>query len=414
MTASQAGEKRKRSATAPSVGIFGGIGGGNIGNDASMEAVLSYLRDDQPEAILDVMCSSPEIVKDRYGVASVPMGWSRQQASGAIAMAMKALGKGIDSFRIASWVRRHDVVIVPGAGVLETTLPLRPWGFPYTMFVLCLSGRIFQTKIALVSVGANVIRQPLTRWLFTSAARLASYRSYRDTLSSDAMRQNGVDTTRDHVYLDLVFSIPVPPYDSGDARTVGIGVMDFYGTNDDDRRQADEIHGSYVEKMKTFARWLVDHGYRIRLFVGDTNGSDDTVLHEIRADLGAHRPDLDRTWVVAEPVSTLADLMRAMAPAGTIVATRYHNVICALMLSKPTISVGYGEKNAALMSDFGLAEYCQAVNSLEVEQLIEQFTDLESRAAHLRQTIAERNAVNEQLIKRQFEELSTVLFQQAE
>lgn len=414
MTANRVGENRKRSATAPSVGIFGCIGVGNIGNDASMEAVLRYIRDDQPDAILGVMCSSPEIVKDRYGVASVPMGWYRQQASGAIAMAMKALGKGIDMFRIASWVRRHDVVIVPGAGVLETTLPLRPWGFPYTMFVLCLSGRIFQTKIALVSVGANVIRQPLTRWLFTSAARLASYRSYRDTLSRDAMRQNGVDTTRDHVYLDLVFSIPVPPYDSGDARTVGIGVMDFYGTNDDDRRQADRIHGSYVEKMKTFARWLVDHGYRIRLFVGDTNRSDDTVLQEILTDLRAHRPDLDRTWVVAEPVSTLADLMRAMAPAGTIVATRYHNVICALMLSKPTISVGYGEKNAALMADFGLAEYCQAVNSLEVDQLIEQFTDLESRAAHLRQTIAERNAVNEQLIKRQFEELSTVLFWQAE
>jgi hypothetical protein len=31
------GDKR----AARSVGIFGGIGGGNIGNDASMEAVLS-------------------------------------------------------------------------------------------------------------------------------------------------------------------------------------------------------------------------------------------------------------------------------------------------------------------------------------------------------------------------------------
>lgn len=413
MTAGRGDAKRKRSATAPSVGIFGGIGGGNIGNDASMEAVLSYLSTDQPDAILDVMCSSPEIVTDRYDVASVPINWYRQQASGAVPMVMKALGKGIDSFRVASWVRRHDVVIVPGAGVLETTLPLRPWGFPYTMFVLCLSGRIFQTKIALVSVGANVIRQPLTRWLFTSAARLASYRSYRDTLSHDAMRQNGVDTTRDHVYVDLVFGIPVPPYDSGDARTVGIGVMDFYGTNDDDRRQADAIHDSYVENMKTFARWLLDRGYRIRLFVGDTNGSDESVLQKIMADLRAYRPDLDRTWVVAEPVSTLADLMRTMAQAGTIVATRYHNLICALMLSKPTISVGYGEKNAALMTDMGLTEYCQSVDSLNVDRLIKQFTTLESHAAHLRQLLAERNAANGQLIERQFAELSAVLFQQA-
>ena len=408
---SLSGDKRKRPATAASVGIFGGIGGGNIGNDASMEAVLSYLRSDQPDAVLDIMCSSPEIVKDRYGVAAVRMGWYREQASGAAGIAMKALGRGIDSLRIASWVRRHDVVIVPGAGVLETSLPLRPWGFPYTMFALCLSGRIFRTKTALVSVGANVIRQPLTRWLFTSAARLASYRSYRDTLSHDAMRRNGVDTRPDHVYIDLAFGIPVPPYGSGDARTVGIGVMDFYGTNDDDRSQADAIHNSYLENMKTFTRWLVDRDYKIRLFVGDTNGSDNTVVQEILADLRAYRPDLDQAWVVAEPVSTFADLMRAMAPAGTVVATRYHNLICALMLSKPTLSVGYGEKNAALMADIGLAEYCQSVNSLDIDHLIKQFTDLESRAASVRQAITERNAEYGRLVERQFAELSAVLFQ---
>ena len=411
MTVSVSRDKRKRSATAPSVGIFGAIGGGNIGNDASMETVLSYFRNDQPDVLLDVMCSSPEIVKDRYGIAAIRMGWYRRQASGAAAIAMKALGRGIDTLRIASWVRRHDMVIVPGAGVLETSLPMRPWGFPYTMFVLCLSGRIFQTKIALVSVGANVIRQPLTRRLFTSAARLASYRSYRDIPSRDAMRQHGVDTTSDHVYIDLVFGIPVPPYDSGDARTVGIGVMDFYGTNDDDRGQADPIHSSYVENMKTFARWLVDRGYKIRLFVGDTNGSDDTVVQEILADLRAHRPDLDRTWVVAEPVSTFADLMRAMAPVGTVVATRYHNLICALMLSKPTLSVGYSEKNAVLMSSMGLAEYCQSVNPLDVDRLIKQFHDAESRAAYLRQMISEHNAANRQLVERQFAELSAALFQ---
>ena len=186
--------------------------------------------------------------------------------------------------------------------------------------------------------------------------------------------------------------------------------MDFYGTNDDDRRQADAIHGSYVEKVKTFARWLVDHGYKIRLFVGDTNGSDNTVVQEVVADLRAYRPDLDRTWVVADSVYNFADLMQSMAPASAIVATRYHNVICALMLSKPTISIGYGEKNAVLMADMGLAKYCQAIDSLDVGRLIEQFMDLESNAPQLQQTITERNAANEVLIKRQLTELSAVLF----
>jgi polysaccharide pyruvyl transferase WcaK-like protein len=106
--------------------------------------------------------------------------------------------------------------------------------------------------------------------------------------------------------------------------------------------------------------------------------------------------------------------MRAMAPAGAVIATRYHNVICALMLAKPTISIGYGEKNAVLMADVGLADYSQEVNSLDVGRLIEQFTDLESHAAQLRQTIAARNAANELLIKRQRTELSAILFRSAE
>jgi len=134
------------------------------------------------------------------------------------------------------------------------------------------------------------------------------------------------------------------------------------------------------------------------------------VVEEILADLRAYRPDLDPDWVVAEPVVTFADLARAMAPAGLVVATRYHNVICALMLSKPTISIGYGEKNAVLMAGTGLAEYCQSINSLDLERLIKQLTDLENQAPRLRQTITEGNAAKASLIERQLAEVSAVLF----
>jgi polysaccharide pyruvyl transferase WcaK-like protein len=397
----------------PRVGLFGNLGSGNIGNDASLEAMLKYLRADQPGALLDAMCSGPDTVKNRYGVPAIAVRSLPPDAREASGMAArKVLGKAIDTIRIASWVRRHDVVIVPGMGVLETTLPLRPWQFPYDLFVLCASGRIFRTKVALVSVGANVPSERLTRWLFTATARLAFYRSYRDTLSRDAMRRQGLAATRDHVYPDLAFGLTVPSTDPGDERTVGIGLMDYRG-NEDDRDPADQIQirASYVEKMKSFTRWLVDNGRRVRLFVGDTNNADETVVEEIIADLRTHRPDLDPSWVAAEPVSTFADLMRAMEPAGIVVATRYHNVVCALMLAKPTISIGYGEKNAVLMADAGLAEYCQAIKSLDVGRLIEQLTNLESHAARLRQAITRGRAAKAPLVENQLTELSAVLFQ---
>ena len=395
----------------PRVGLFGNLGSGNIGNDASLEAMLSYLRTEQPRAVVDAMCLGPDTVRDRYGIPAIALKAKRFEAGGRAGAGMAgAAGKVIDTVRTARWVRDHDVVIVPGMGVLETTQPLRPWQFPYDMFVLCAAGKLFRTKVALAGVGANVSRERLTRWLFVSAARMAAYRSYRDALSRDAMRQQGLDTTRDHVYTDLAFGWPAGCSEPGDASMVGIGVMDYHGTNDDDRHRAGEIRAMYVAKMQTFIRWLVDGGRSIRLFIGDTNNSDAIVVAEIMADLRASRPDLDPARVVAEPVSTFAELAQSMEPAGTVVATRYHNVICALALGKPTLSIGYGAKNAAIMATMGLADYCQMVNDLDVDRLIRQFTDLERNATRLRQEIAEHQAANRALAERQRAELSEVLF----
>ena len=144
------------------------------------------------------MCTGPDVVSARYGIDAVPFSGtisSGSQASGVTTTALKVLGKGVDAIRTASWVRSHDVVIVPGAGVLEASLPMVPRGFPYALFLLCASGKIFGAKVAMVSVGAGAVNQPLTRWLFNSAARLAFYRSYRDAGGREAMRKRGASTS---------------------------------------------------------------------------------------------------------------------------------------------------------------------------------------------------------------------------
>jgi len=376
--------------------------------------MLGFLRSNHPDFVLDVMCGGPDTVTERYGVPAVPVDGHVERdrkLPSALTAARKVLGKVNGVFRIAAWVRRHEIVIVPGMGILETSLPLRAWQFPLTMFALCVSGRFLGTKVALVSIGVDVIDQRLNRWLLITAARCAAYRSYRDEMSQLAMRRQGLDRASDHVYRDLVFGIRVPLCGSADSQTVGIGVMDYYGGSEDSRARAGEIHGSYVEKLKSFARWLLDSGYSIRLFVGDTNGSDDAVVNDMLTDLRAYRPDLDLSCIVAEPTPTFADLARAMKSAGTIVATRYHNVICGLKLLKPTISIGYSAKNLALMTDMGIAEYCQSIGSLDIHLLIEQFTSLQRRAPQVQRQIADRTAATELLVERQFSELSAWLGQ---
>lgn len=404
--------RNTRDRRAPRVGLFGILGSGNIGNDASMESVLRYLRAAHPDAVVDALCSGPERVKDTWSIEAVPMSWSQAagtRASGAMAAAFKVLGKGVDAARTAAWVRKHDVVIVPGMGVLDASLPLRAWGFPYALFLISASGRLFSTKVAMVSVGADIIHQRATRWLLTNAARLASYRSFRDAYSRDAMRRCGLDVARDPVYPDLVFGLPVPPHGAGDPKTVAVGVMAYNGSNDD-RRDADSIYASYIADVTSFVRWLIDDGRTVRLLIGDANGSDDAAAQEILAGLQTQRPDLEPGRVTAEPVSSVADVMRELALAGTVVATRYHNVVGALRLARPTISLGYSPKHQALMADMGVPEFCQPASPLDVDLLIKRFTEAENRSDQIRQVLEERNLASEQRLDEQFAALSALLF----
>ena len=405
------GGGRQKDATAPRVGLFGLLGSGNSGNDVSMETMLRYLRDAHPEAALDAMSGGSERLQSRYGLEAIPLYWYQRfedRASGVTAPFLKALGKGFDAARIASWVRRHDVVFVPGAGALEATLPTRPWGFPYTLFVLSVSGKLFRTKVAFVSVGANDIRQRATRSLSNWTARIAFYRSYRDSYSRDAMQRRGINTSGDRVYPDLAFGMPTPPYDPGDPQMVGVGVMDYYGGNDD-RRRAAEIHAAYVENMTRFTQWLVDGGHRVLLFGGDSK-FDVSVAEQIRTEVRRHRPDLDPGRIVIEPGLSFAALMDSLAPVGAVVATRYHNVICALKLGKPTIALGYAEKFGPLMADMGLADFTESASSFDVDLLTQRFIELEKRRGELQQTMAERNAAKAQSLKDQFTVLSALLF----
>ncbi|MGH3996512.1 MAG: polysaccharide pyruvyl transferase family protein [Pseudonocardiaceae bacterium] len=407
--------RRKRSAEGgPRVGFFGILCSGNLGNDGSLDAVVTFLLDRHPDATLGFLCMGPEQATARYGAPATSLQWYEAHAgtaAGARAVLLKVVGKVLDPFRTLAWVRRHDVVIVPGMGVLEATLPLRPWATPYALFLLCATSRLFGVKVALVSVGANVMRQRLTRWLFTAAARLAHYRSYRDTVSRDAMREMGVDVVADEVYPDLAFALPVPPATGAATGAVGVGVMAYHGGNDD-RRRAGEIHRAYLDTMKRFVRWLVDGGRQVRLFTGDQE--DDRVVTEILADLRAHRPGLDPSRVVAEPASSLQDLMWQIATVDTVVATRYHNVLCALKLSKPTLSIGYAPKHDVLMAGMGLGEFCQSARSVDLDRLIKQFNTLESQREQLVDTMAERNRANVRRLEHQFTALSVALFSTSE
>lgn len=384
------------------VGVFGLLGSGNLGNDGSLEALLVYLREAHPEAVVDAFCGGPEAVTARFGIAATRLHWytgEYRTASRAGAIVAKGAGKVVDVFRTASWVRRHDVVIVPGMGVLEATLPLRPWGFPYALFLLCASGRVTRTPVALVGVGAAPIGSRPVRALVRWSARLAAHRSYRDGPSRDAMREMGVDTSRDAVHPDLAFALPVPAAGPPSGH-VCVGVMAFHGGNDD-RARADEIYRRYLDGTIRIVRALVAEGRPVRLLTGD--GVDAPVVAAIIE-------AVDSPLVTEAKTASLADLMKETAAADTVVATRYHNLICALRAGTPTLALSYAAKTEALMSRMGLAAYCHPAREVDADQLLEQFRDLEKNAPAVRRDLTGRNRLATRQLADHFTALTAALF----
>lgn len=413
MFRAEAGNGAAHGATGPRIGLFGRLGSGNIGNDASLQAVLEHLRKAEPGAVLDCMCSGPHEVTSRYDLPSTQMHWHHMPLHtrsrlvyAALTSAQIGVGALVDAWRTASWVRRHDVVIVPGMGILESNLAQRPWETPYSLFLLSAFGRLFGTKVVLLSVGATVIPQWLTGRLLVAAGRLAYYRSFRDEQSLEAARSMGIVDARDQVYPDLVFALDTPPAPPRSTRTVGVGVMAYFGSTAD-RRRAQEINDEYVETMKRFVRWLLETDHEVRLLIGD--GGDDPVARAILAEVRStwRRPGVPP--VVYDPISSVDELMDQLAPVDLVVATRFHNVLVALKCAKPTLAIGYGEKHDALMAQLGVGEYVERIRELDLDQLKERFTSLETNKEQVARTLSETNRVLRAQLDHQFADLTAAL-----
>jgi polysaccharide pyruvyl transferase WcaK-like protein len=241
------------------------------------------------------------------------------------------------------------------------------------------------------------------------AVQLADRRTYRDAPSKNFLRSIGIDTSSDSVVPDLVFALPperLPsdPANAGPATTIGIGVMAYYGWSND-RAVGASVYGSYIAKLNQFVAWLLAEGYSVRLLSGE-RGTDDRAVSDVRRGvselgMGSSSPNL-----FAERIDSLDDLLREISRTDAVVASRFHNVVCALALMKPVLAIGYATKFDALMTEMGLAEYCQRIDELDVERLKTQFRHLVGNRTPATLAIRRKGAEYRQELNELYDSLS--------
>jgi polysaccharide pyruvyl transferase WcaK-like protein len=380
------------------IGIFGLFGAGNLGNDGSLESFVEFLRSAHPDAELHCICSGTDSMRERFALPTLPIQapaprnrWLR----GLNRLSLRTL------FRAQEWgwtiavARRFDMIVVPGTGMLDD-FGERWRDMPYHLFRWGLACRLAGTPFAFVSIGAGPIHHPLSRWLMRSAAAMARYRSYRDANSKTYMRCIGLDRPGDPVTPDLAFRLPTPQAapKAGGRRVIGVGMMGYAGWKHS-QSDGQAIYRAYTAKMAQFVSWLIGEGYAVRLIMGDEG--DIPAVQEVTRAVGA-APGGMAAHLTFERGRSLTEIMQQLGETELLVATRFHNVVCGLMMGKPVISLSYARKNDVLLEEMGLGAFCQHIESFSLDILKAQFQQLmQDRADYIPGIVQKTAQYREQL-----------------
>ncbi len=324
------------------VGIWGVFGHGNYGNEATLGAFLAQL---DPARFAPVLLTNDcDRAAELHGVAarqvSAPFARvSRNRLGRAVGAAANRSSYLRGAFRM---VRDLDAVVVAGTGGLEHA---GSFGTPFEIWTLALACWARRKPYLLLDIGVDPQRRRTGRAFVRWAGALASYRSYRDERSRAAMRANGLRAARaDPVVTDMAFALHAERAAAHDGDVVVVGVMRYDGNTDQPSLPAYE---SYLERCTVLVRALLAAHRRVVLVVGDDEDRPS-------ASALARRSQDDR--VVLSPAASPSELTAVMSGAATVVASRYHTLIFALLAGTPVVSIGYSAKNRAMLAQFRLPD----------------------------------------------------------
>jgi polysaccharide pyruvyl transferase WcaK-like protein len=430
------------------VGLLYHGGGGNLGDDASIEAVIQNIRSRWPDATICGFSMNPGDTQSRHGIQSYPIRsqtWSFGQPFVARPLTLEDRLKSLtrsfplvfkvlstikavffrmprilwkeifflsQSFRI---LRSFDLFIISGGGQFLDSSggPWKfiggPWSFPYTIFKWFLLARLANVRRIILNVGAGPLVHPLSKRFAKYSFSLAEYVSFRDDHSRVLAHQIGfrgqVAVLPDSVYS---LSVPAPQPAVADPRyqpVVGISPM-AYGDPRLSRQHDPAIYESYIQQFASFGGWLADHRHFVKLFCNDI-GIDPPAADDVERILANRATDRDRPSGRLQRVHnwTTGELLGNMSTMDYIVTCRFHGIVFAHLLNIPVLAVSHHPKMAGLMDELGLAKYCLDIRSLDAALLADTFMALMENRCDVKNRMAERLARYQRRLTAQFDRL---------
>ena len=387
---------------APRILIFGNYGNGNLGDEATLQALLELLRARLPQAEIAAFASNLPDTAARHGIEvmpamrAIPRGDSGPSSSRQLIKArlqhlgLGAAASGAHRFLVGSTrvlldpgfevrcfrtLRRADIFVIGGGGALSEPDHILS-SLVFRVFKMTLLARLAGARVLVLNVGAAPIERRSTRMLVRSVLRLAHYRSVRHETSRQLTGRMGSSTSSE-VHPDLVYGLDEASRaaDAPGTQTVAINVYPHY-----DGRYAPaggNRYEHYLDTLTEFTARLLERGHRIVLFPTQVR-FDPLAIADLKARLAA-LPDWEirREQVVEAEIATVGDVLDLMRSSDVVVSTRFHGVVFSFALGRPVLAIASNPKPILEMTRMGQAEFAFDADEAEPEALLEAFGRLE-------------------------------------
>jgi polysaccharide pyruvyl transferase WcaK-like protein len=395
------------------IAIFGIFGAGNLGNECTLRAMLYNLGRYLPNAEICCVCAGTDETASTFHISAFPIREGRlPRTNKALVRILGKIFIGIPLelyrwFKVISRLKGNDMLVMTGTGMLSD-IGITPLGLHYDILRWSIAAKLCRCKLLFVSVGVGPIRHPLSKFFVKAALGLANYRSYRDGFSRNYLEGVGFQRNGDAVYPDLAFSLPstmMPASQERDKKRAVVGVGLITHSRKRSTSENDEtVYRDYIAKVAAFVGWLLEREYTVRLLIGDV-AYDGRARQDLRALLERNGWKYAAGKIVDEPAQSVGELLSQLAATDVVIASRFHNVLLALMLGKLVVAISFHEKVDALMSDAGLMEYCQDIENIDFAKLTQQFAALKENAERLKLQIQRKTEDNRRALDQQYEDI---------
>lgn len=408
--------------SAPKVGILGHFGDRNLGDEAMIEAFLARIRRRWPGLEVRIFSMHPSDSARRYDCRAyairqgteyeqeyripaafaapatpgspptdtdgpaesqdpprtfldqiarlVPRGRLRS-AVGAIARnVLEAIREIGFLWRSIGRARGLDVMYVTGSNQFLDNFG-GPWGFPYTLLKWTVICRLVGCRVAYVSKGAGPLDGALSKWMIARALGMADYLSFRDAGSRELIRSGcGFDGP---VVADLANSLDLgwlepqadpSPHATGGLR-IFINAMPVYDPRYWHAADADKYR-VYTTTIGEVTRTLQGMGHDVTFFA--TQFPDAAVARDVLDSRVA--PD-GAANVAIEVPPTVAELLALLNRADIVIATRFHGILMALLLGKPTVGICYYRKSREILAEAQMSDFAFDIDDIDSAAVVE-------------------------------------------